>query len=138
MDYLVGQILMVVAMLGVMIFALIAIIKACTRKSGGWIITAVFTGLLSLSIIGTGNALTQSMCWTLAGKDAGAFPIFDQVAATFTAKVTPASHLKTDLGADEIDQVELVMAIADDVAESWQRIEDIIRHVEKSVPAKSR
>lgn len=296
---------MVVAMVGVMIFSLIAIVKSFTRKTPGWIITAVFTGLLSLAIIGigasmalsgvagylkeggkidrkltskdgrysltvpnswkampelnkeasfgagnifinqyamiiterqedlnmdlptfakvrteaigknmtgatlgevqnltvsghpalrrsiqgtakglnliyhhtsidTGDALTQVMCWTIAGKEKIAFPVFEKVAATFTAKsapqrpdlskksptdrvrflaaeqlgieesqVTPASNLKTDLGADDLDHVALVTAIeeefkidvTDEVAKTWQRIEDIIRHVEKSPAA---
>lgn len=55
-------------------------------------------------------------------------------------KVTLEARLVDDLGADSLDQVELVMAfeeefsveIGDDVAESIQTVGDAIKHLDKA------
>jgi acyl carrier protein len=60
------------------------------------------------------------------------------------AALTDGSRLKEDLGADDLDVVELVMAIEeefqvsvpDEVAEKWQSTGDIIRWVETHGPKK--
>ena len=41
--------------------------------------------------VDTGDSLTQIMCWTIAPKEETAFPVFEKVAATFTAKPNAAA-----------------------------------------------
>jgi acyl carrier protein len=106
--------------------------------------------------------LVQVLCWTLANRETTAFPVFEKIAASFAATgkvlspaeqvhqliiellgtdktaLKDASRLKEDLGADELDHVELVMAVEeefgvsvpDEMAEKWKTVGDITRWVE--------
>jgi acyl carrier protein len=63
------------------------------------------------------------------------------------AKVTPEAKLTADLGADELDLVEIILIVEeeynvevpDQVAEGWQTVGDVMRYVEKHhAPAKAK
>lgn len=120
----------------------------------------------------TPDHLCQVLCWTLAPREQTAFPIFEKVAATFSAKekaaakkgpdpslptgervrrivaeqlgveapkVTATARLKEDLGVDDLDLVELVMAleeefditIKDEDADKWLTVADVERAMAK-------
>lgn len=112
----------------------------------------------------TQEHLTQILCWTLKGRETRTLPIFEQVTATYTvtkagsplsrsdqvrdliaeqigvasAELTDASRLKEDLGTDELDLAEMVVALEEvfqvsvpqGVALEWKTVGDIIRWVE--------
>lgn len=86
--------------------------------------------------------------WPLAPRVAQAQTVDDKVKAIVTkhlgvaaAKVTPGARFKEDLGADDLDIVELVMAfeeefkveIPDDAAEKFTRVGDAIRYLRGKV-----
>jgi acyl carrier protein len=57
------------------------------------------------------------------------------------SEITPESHFVNDLGADSLDQIELVMALEDafqisipeEVAEKIQTVGQAIEHIERAV-----
>lgn len=57
---LMGGLVMLGISLGIAIFFVIALVKACTRKSGGWIAASIVSGLLSFFLaVGTLGSLAQ-------------------------------------------------------------------------------
>lgn len=66
--------------------------------------------------------------------------IVDQLGVE-TSEITDETHLMKDLEADSLDAVEIIMAIEeefdievpDEDAEKFQRVGDIVKHVEERV-----